>query len=187
MLPIEIFAPLLAALKTHGPIPNYNERKNSGRGRTLPLGYINRRNYGFGPSRNNVLFPNIYEEAIKLGKQIVPHKWTAIIVNEDYQAKPHKDKNNNGVSTVVAFGDFTGGELVVDGIGPIVTKYTPYQMDASKTTHYVADFIGKRYSIIWFQPTMPKTLNVKYKDFTHDDLINYFGEFTDAASKHKLL
>lgn len=186
-LPIETFAPLLAAIQKEGPIPIYNERKNSGRGRTLPMGIINRRNYGVGHSRNNALFPTIYSEAVKLGQQLAAnHKWTAIIINEDYQAKPHRDKNNNGISTIVSFGDFENGELIVEDIGSIVTKHTPYQMDASKLTHSVADFVGKRYSIIWFNPTFPKTMR-HLQELSFDELNERLGHYTDAASKHRLL
>ena len=92
-------------------------RKNSGSGRTQVYGYGSRRTMGFGEFKNNSVNPELYDVLVKLGAMIVPAfiPWTAIQVNKNYQTKPHVDGNNIGLSYSVSFGDFTGGELVVEG------------------------------------------------------------------------
>ena len=41
-------------------------------------------------------------------------KFTSITLNKNYAAKRHRDKNNLGDSRLIAFGDFTGGEIVIE-------------------------------------------------------------------------
>jgi hypothetical protein len=39
--------------------------------------------------------------------------FNAITVNQNFKADKHKDKNNVGPSYLVAFGDYTEGELIM--------------------------------------------------------------------------
>ena len=99
------------------------------------------------------------------------------MVNMNYEAVPHIDRNNTGPSLVVAFGDYTGGELVtIDLSGnetPYNIKYSPVVMDASIITHYVKPITsGTRYSIIFFRTKISKAIKKKYGDnLTLEELI----------------
>lgn len=165
------------------PPKNSDSRKNSGYGRSQPYGILNRcwagGNMGTGLVTNNDFYPHIWEEAYKISKKIVPKSinWTTLMVNMNYEAVPHIDRNNTGPSLVVAFGDYTGGELVtIDLSGnetPYNIKYSPVVMDASIITHYVKPITsGTRYSIIFFRTKISKAIKKKYGDnLTLEELI----------------
>jgi hypothetical protein len=167
----ELFNDLLAAYKKH-TISLYYERKNSGSGRSQSLGILPRRNYGVGESRNNDKYKDILIAARALAKVICPDiNYTTIMLNHNYQALPHKDKNNDGRSCVVAFGDYEGGELEVDG-KLYNLRHKPFKFEASNTLHSVKPITsGDRYSIVFFRPRFPKAFVAKYGSaLTYDEL-----------------
>lgn len=167
-----IFEGILKAYKAK-VIPNYFERKNSGSGRSQSLGILPRRNYGVGESRNNEAFKEILVEARKLAQVICPElNYTTIMMNHNYEALPHMDKNNDGYSVVVAFGDYEGGELVVDG-KELSIRHRPMKFCASETLHSVKPITsGDRYSIVFFRPRYPKNFVAKYGSTkTYDELL----------------
>ena len=136
-LPVDakIFLPLIELLKKK-PIPVYYERKNSGVGRSLPFGIINRRNFKMGHSRNNKIFQEHYKEMLNIAKQLkIDCKWTSIMLNDNYKSQPHKDKNNDGISCIVGFGDYTNGEINVEGKKYDI-KYKPLHMLAGEQLHF---------------------------------------------------
>ena len=167
----ELFTDLLNQYKKH-TISLYYERKNSGSGRSQSLGILPRRNYGVGESRNNEKYADILKAARALAKVICPEiNYTTIMLNHNYQAAPHKDKNNDGRSCVVAFGDFEGGELEVDG-KLYDLRHRPFKFEASNTLHSVKPITsGDRYSIVFFRPRYPKRFVEKYgSELTYDEL-----------------
>jgi hypothetical protein len=169
--PEGIFAPLKKAYESY-TIPIYGERFNSGKGRSQSMGILPRRNYGVGESRNNDSWPEILLEARKLATIICPDlNYTTIMVNIDYQALPHRDKNNDGESVVVGFNDYEGGELVADGI-PYSIRHRPFRFRASETLHSVNPIsAGSRFSIVFFRPRFPRAFQEKYgSTLTYDQL-----------------
>ena len=163
----------LAELVARRPPRLSEKRQNSGYGRTQPYGILNRGKggLGIGWAANNEKQPKVWEEALKLAEIIVPEniKWTSMMLNMNYEAKPHKDINNIGESLVVAWGEYTGGELVTVADDGTETEYNiayrPVYMDASKITHYVKPITsGTRYSIIFFRTKMTKAFNKRYGD-----------------------
>ncbi len=83
--------------------------------------------------------------------------WTQVQINKNYPIPKHIDSVNVGESYLCAFGDFKGGETVVDfgGMG----RYAPCNLDprkkpinfnGSKFEHWVEPFEGKRYSLVFF-------------------------------------
>lgn len=158
-------------------IPQYFERKNSGNGRTLAMGVINRRHYGVGEARGNKRSPALLEAARRLSSVLCPDlNWTALAVNQNYEAIWHIDKNNDGESVVVAFGDFTGGELEVraaDGSTRLVClRHRPFRFRAAETWHQVRPITsGTRYSIVFFRPRFPRWMREQYGDLTYDQLM----------------
>jgi hypothetical protein len=166
-----LFAPLLQAYKRY-KIPVYGERKNSGRGISQSMGILSRRNYGIGESRNNDSYPDILREARKLASIICPQvPYTTIAVNINYEALTHVDKNNIGPSCVVAFGDYTGGELVVENL-QFDIRHRPFTFNASNTPHSVNPITsGVRYSIVFFRQRFPKWFQEKYgSNLNYDDI-----------------
>jgi hypothetical protein len=179
------FEKLIELLKKK-PIEIYRERKNSGVGRSLPFGIINRRNFGLGRSRNNKRYPEHYAEMIKIAEIINPDvKYTSFMLNDNYPSKPHKDKNNDGVSCIIGFGEYEGGELNVEGKKYNI-RYTPLHMDASVQEHFTEPWTGSRYSIVFFRIKMFKNVKEKYKDIDFWDMDALLGEYDDAAINHKL-
>jgi len=172
----------LAYLVARHPPRMTDTRTNSGTGRTQAYGIINRvkGGRGIGMGMNCELFPKIWEEGLKLAEAIVPEdiKWTTFMLNMNYEAKTHVDKNNIGESLVVAFGDYTGGELVAIDENDVETEYNiryrPVIMDASKIRHYVKPITsGTRYSIIFFRTKMTKKFYARYgEDLSLFDMID---------------
>jgi hypothetical protein len=93
------------------------------------------------------------------------------MLNINYEAKTHRDKKNDGMSCVVAFGDFTGGELVVEDITYDI-RHKPFKFFASTTPHSVNPITsGTRYSIVFFRPNFPKRFVAKYgSTLTYDQI-----------------
>jgi hypothetical protein len=181
--PPELFAGLLAAYKKKA-IGVYYERKNSGAGRSQSLGILPRRGYGVGESRNNTHYKHIFDEARKVAPTICPDiNWTTLMLNHNYEALPHIDKNNDGYSCVVAFGDYTGGELVVDGKEYDI-RHKPFKFCAAKTRHSVKPVLsGDRYSLVFFRPVMPKNFQAKYPNKpSYDEILALIPPRAEGAS-----
>ena len=94
-------------------------------------------------------------------------KWTSFNVNKNYAGKIHRDGNNFGPSMISAFGDFTGGTLNYyphdDGKIAVEkleanSKHQADKLDLKtglalfngNSAHSVDDFVGNRYSIVYF-------------------------------------
>jgi len=179
------FERLIELLKKR-PIEIYRERKNSGVGRSLPFGIINRRNFGLGRSRNNRRYPEHYAEMLKIAEIIKPDcKWTSIMMNDNYKTLPHRDKNNDGISCIVGFGDYVNGELNVEGDKHDI-KYKPFHMDASLQEHYTEEWSGCRYSLVFFRIKLKNPVKDKYLGFGFKEMDYLLGDYMDLDSKHKL-
>jgi len=94
-------------------------------------------------SKFTKLHPHLWE----LLKEIKDFK--SVCINHNTVALPHRDKNNKGESTIIAIGDFTGGELVVENkVIDIHNKF--FSFNGSQKLHWNLPFVGNRYSIIFF-------------------------------------
>ena len=136
------------------PLAINEYRLKSGSGRSQVFGVVNRRNLAPDYSRNCWLRPYLYKLLIDFGSQYVDISYNAITVNQNYKAEPHRDKNNKGNSFLVAFGDYTGGELeILEGKnkGVYNINRTPIKDDFSKVLHSVKEFQGNRYSLVYYQ------------------------------------
>lgn len=165
----ETLQPLLELLKKT-TMPKNSQRTNSGLGRSQCFGIVNRRLRGIGEGVNNYKYPKIYAELRRLSKILAPeNNYTTFTVNVNYEAKTHIDKYNDGVSTTVAFGDFTGGELVFGGEAHS-TRYNPITFGAYNTPHSVNPSQGDRYSIVMYRPKFTKEFQASYKDYTIEQI-----------------
>lgn len=133
-----------------------------------------------GPSRHNKRFKNLYNILQLLIKYCKPDfEYTTIQVNKNVMCNPHVDKNNVGPSYIIALGDFTGGDLVIEGKEySIKNKFKKFN---GTKGHWITPFKGTRYSIVYFthtfKPPHPSVRNLKvtknglYKD---DILVKHY-------------
>mgnify|MGYP003639441577 FL=1 len=81
-------------------------------------------------------------------------KWSQVQINKNYDCPPHRDSQNIGESVLCCFGDFEGGETVIEYPTKTATVnaiYEPIKFDGSKYIHYVKPFKGTRYSLVFFE------------------------------------
>ena len=126
--------------------------------RCFVLGDVNYRGQAYlqgrtkGPSRYNKKFPELFSELQKLIKNHDPDfTYTTIQLNKNIESAPHIDKNNVGDSYIIGLGDYTGGDLVVEGVRHNI-KDKFFRFNGTKG-HWNDTFKGTRYSIIFFTHT----------------------------------
>ena len=108
-------------------------------------------------SRQNIKYPDLYQSILELGLYILPEdfEFNQICLNKNLKCLPHIDKKNVGDSWIVSFGNFTGGELQIfdenDKIKLYNIKYKPFCFNGSKVKHGTNDFVGNRYSLIFYK------------------------------------
>lgn len=117
------------------------------------LGLVNYRNEKKkGPSKWNKKFPHLYSILKEFIQLYYPDfSYTTIQVNKTTECNPHIDKNNSGLSLIIALGDFSGGELSIEGV-PYNIRNRWKKFDGTKA-HWVEKFAGERYSIVYFTHT----------------------------------
>ena len=81
-------------------------------------------------------------------------EWTQVQMNKNFPCPPHKDSKNIGESVAVGFGSYEGGELVLVDENNKETlvniNIAPFKFNGSLTTHYVKEYTGTRYSLIFY-------------------------------------
>jgi len=134
------------------PLPVNHYRNKSGSGRSQAFGVVNRRCLPPDYSRLCWQRPYLYKLLLDYGKKFVPIPYTSITVNQNYLASKHRDKGNVGNSYLVAFGDYTGGELqIYEGdLSGCHDVRTPLTTDFSKVFHEVKPYVGNRYSLVYY-------------------------------------
>jgi len=103
-----------------------------------------------GPSKYNIRYPELFKKLQDFAIQ-ENINYTTIQINKNIKSPPHIDKNNVGLSYIISLGDFTGGELIIEGKSFDIHKRL-IKFDGNKG-HWTVDFIGTRYSIIYFTHT----------------------------------
>ena len=135
------------------PIAKNGYRTESGKGRSQAFGIVHRRSVPPDYSRWCWIRPYLYKLLLEFAKKHVTIPFTSITVNDNYAAAKHKDRGNTGDSFLVAFGDYTGGELEIFE-GPLKglhdVRYKPIVTDFANTWHAVKPFTGKRYSLVFY-------------------------------------
>lgn len=153
----QLFAPLIQLLESH-PIPVNKYRSQSGIGRSQAFGIVKTRNGGYGAagrgsytgSRHNYRRPDLFAQLLNIAEKLhLADNCDAITLNQNYQTLPHTDKGNRGMSYIIGFGDYEGGELILDGQKlDIRYKLTPFD---GRLLHSTAPFTGQRYSIVFYK------------------------------------
>ncbi len=77
-------------------------------------------------------------------------EYTTVTLNKNFECLPHFDSANVGESYIIALGNYTGGELNIEG-----TKYDIrgkwLKFNGSEKKHWVEPFIGDRYSLVYYK------------------------------------
>ena len=91
------------------------------------------------------------EEVIKIAHDLkileAEFPFSSIQVLVDAEVDPHQDGNPT-LSIIVSFGDFVGGELLINGL-PHSTRQMPVKFDGS-VEHSIAPFTGRRISLAFY-------------------------------------
>ena len=105
-----------------------------------------------GPSRYNKKYTKLYRLLRKFMRVAKPHfKYTTIQVNKNVECIPHIDKNNVGPSYIMALGEYSGGELCIEGKEyNIKNKIKKFD---GRRAHWTNPFEGTRYAMVFFTHT----------------------------------
>ena len=153
MLPASAFQAIKEELERQ-PLNLNRYRKVAGDGRSQAFGVVGKRCMPPDYSRQCWRRPYLYKLLLDFASEHVHIPFNSITVNQNYKAGKHYDKNNIGQSFLVAFGDYTGGELQIhegDLSGSHDIRCKPVVADFSKILHSVSDFQGNRYSLVFYQ------------------------------------
>lgn len=121
-------------------------------GKSQTFGVVNRRSMPPDFSRLCWMRPLLYKLILDFAAKYVTVQYTSITINQNYKAKAHRDKGNRGDSFLVAFGNYTGGNLnILEGdMKGTYDVRTPLITDFSKVLHEVQEFAGDRYSLVFY-------------------------------------
>lgn len=157
-VPYDIFNEIIQELESR-PLPNNQYRKKAGEGKSAAFGFVNKRSQGTDISRLCWRRPRLYKLLLDFGLRYCPIPFEAITLNQDFAASPHRDKGNRGLSYLVAFGAYQGGELQIldqsDLSGCYNINCQPILFDGANLTHAVRPFTGHRYSLVFYNLAKP--------------------------------
>jgi len=139
---------LIVAELRRKPLDVNKYRLKVGEGRSQCLGIVGKRCMPPNLSRQSWRNPYLHYLLMEFAEKHIKIPFTSIQVNQNMTCAPHKDKGNIGVSAIVAFGDYSGGELVVEGVKHNI-KNRIFLFDGSQEEHYTAPFSGERYSLVF--------------------------------------
>jgi len=128
-----------------------NNRKNFPEYNGEVFGYITQRKTGiYCLSANSISQPILYNELLRLGKLICPFEFKTIQLNKNLVCPSHTDSNNIGYSMLVSFGDYTGGEIIIDG-DEYNAYCNPIVFNGSLLEHWNKPISsGIKYSLVYF-------------------------------------
>ncbi|GBG32156.1 Hypothetical Protein FCC1311_083812 [Hondaea fermentalgiana] len=114
--------------------------------------------------------PELFRLLCELMKKRDPdHQFTNITINKNLRCKPHRDRGNHGMSYIIGFGDYQGGELMVGprsakapGNDPVaeaqagrgfvkhIIRRRWLSFFGAQETHFTAPFTGDRYTCVFY-------------------------------------
>jgi hypothetical protein len=146
-IPESEFKDMLEYLAEH-PVPNTKYRVKVGDGRSATYGIVGRRCLAPDLSRHTCLNVEFFSMLLAYAKKYVPINFSSVQVNYSYNCKPHYDVHNQGVSYIVAFGQYEGGRLMIADKSYNI-QYQPLLFDGSQLLHSTTPFEGTRVSIVY--------------------------------------
>lgn len=198
-IPVEAFAPILQELQRL-PIRTNYYRKNAGEGRSQAFGVVNKRCRPPDYSRQCWKRAYLYALLLDFAQLYVDVPFNAITVNQNYRADAHYDRGNLGPSFLVAFGNYSGGDLKIheEGKTPPLgcwdIRHKPIVADFSNVLHSVTEFQGTRISLVFYTaantpPDLPppsvKLHNERWTFFRGDEPITDGMPHPLKGKKHK--
>lgn len=112
-------------------------------------------NPSMGATKVKLLNPILEEVFSEFQELYFPgFEYNSVQLTKNFQIKRHIDSLNIGESVLCAFGNYTGGETVVekeDGEWVIDCRKKPYKFNGSKYYHWVKPFEGTRYSLVFYK------------------------------------
>ena len=104
-------------------------------------------------SRDSKRFPHIHEEIFKIGKVLCNFEFSSVQLNKCLVCPRHVDnRNGTGESLIVSLGDYTGGLLVIEGMGTFDTNRKAVTFDAKKLYHSNTEIeSGTKYSLVFYE------------------------------------
>jgi hypothetical protein len=126
-------------------------RAGFGKHRSITFGITKGRfNNIIGLSYFSKKYPHLYEEIFRIGKLICPFEFKSVHLNNNVICPKHKDKGNHGESLLISFGNYEGGNIVIEN-QIYDAKYTPIIFDGSLLEHWnTDDLVGNKYSLVFF-------------------------------------
>ena len=105
---------------------------------------------GIREGNNNKKYETVYNQLKKLIREIAPDfEYTSITINKNFKCLPHKDKANIKPSLIIGLGNYTGGELNIEGVKYDINA-NPLIFNGSLLEHSTEPFTGTRYSIVFY-------------------------------------
>ena len=105
-------------------------------------------------------YPELEEIFREFGEIHFPaFKWSQTQLNKNFPCPPHKDSTNVGNSILCCFGDYEGGNTIIDygektGIQKQDARAGWVKFNGAKYTHWVEPIkSGTRYSLVFFTNT----------------------------------
>jgi len=141
------FAGIIKELESR-PLDVNKYRLNVGLGRSQCFGIVGKRSMPPDVSRQSWRNPRLHHLLMLFAAKYIKIPFTSIQVNQNMTCSAHRDKGNTGMSAIVAFGNYSGGDLVVEGKSHDINRKI-LLFDGSKEEHYTAPFTGDRYSIVF--------------------------------------
>jgi hypothetical protein len=133
-------------------------RVKVGEGVSQCLGIVSKRSQAADLSRQSWLHPKLHHLLIQFGEKYVkPYiSYTSVQVNVNYPCKPHKDISNVGNSYIVAFGEYSGGQLCIEDANYNIER-RGLLFNGSEHLHWTRDWTGHRISLVYhtLKPRFP--------------------------------
>jgi hypothetical protein len=130
--------------------------------------------YGYSVWNEREETREVYKAILEFGFRFVPSSipFTSItVISNSFRTSKHKDIYNLGNSYTFSFGEFSGGELVIEG-DEYQTKYAPIIFNGSQNEHYNKDIIGERFSLIYYVRALKNSTQEEIQRI-HDSLLPY--------------
>jgi hypothetical protein len=152
---------------TKHKLGNNKYRVKVGEGQSNTLGIVSKRSLTPDLSRITWGHPYLFFLLMQFAeKHVSPHiTFTSIQVNHNYPCKPHKDVGNTGDSFIIAFGDYSGGELCIENVNYDI-RNRGLLFNGSEQTHWTKDWVGNRFSIVFhtINPRFPMVRDISDYD-----------------------
>jgi hypothetical protein len=93
--------------------------------------------------------PELYKELADIGNQL-GFEFTQVVINRNFKSYKHKDQVK-GITQLVSCGDYTGGELLIEGDKTeYVAYHRPTIFEGRFLLHWNKPHIGDKFTICWW-------------------------------------